>query len=114
MSDSEDEDGDNRRNQSNFKHSSNKRKASPEPVNGSTASTVETAATVAASADEKTENGSVNELEKAPVENSEESAAKLSSTPAENPPEASTIDESSGAAKETITTTTTDGMDTSE
>lgn len=116
LSDSEDDDGDQRRDQTNFKQLSNKRKASPEPVNGtSIAETIVIAAVPAPAAvttDETTENGSTNEVapsasEKITEETTEE-PAKPTTVSVEGEPSAVPTEES--ATKEAPA----DGMDTSE
>ena len=120
LSDSEDDDGDQRRDQTNFKQLSNKRKASPEPVNGtSIAETIVTApvpvvvpVAAAVTTDETTENGSTNEVaplasEKITEETTEE-PAKPTTVSVEGEPSAVPTEES--ATKEAPA----DGMDTSE
>ena len=102
LSDSEDDDGDQRRDQTNFKQLSNKRKASPEPVNGTsiveTIIAVSVAVPVAVTTDETTENGSTNEVaplasEKITEETTEE-PAKPTTVSAEGEPSAVPTEES--------------------
>lgn len=112
LSDSEDEDGDNRRNQSNFKGTSNKRKTSPEPVNGATAAAPASVEVPPANV----ENGSTNDV--VPAETSE----SVAPVPTEDSvkPTATTSEEETNVKDTTAATTTTaaaaaaDGMDTSE
>ncbi len=70
MSDSEDEDGDNRRDQANFKQNLNKRKASTDAVNGTTVTKVTETIVTTSKPDEvvvaavaAAENGSTNEVQ---------------------------------------------------
>ena len=115
LSDSEDEDGDHRRDQTNFKQLANKRKASPEPVNGTITTTTtitETTIVVAPVApieETTTENGSTAEAtpsasETIPTETTEEPIT----VPVEGEPAAVPTEEP--APKEAVA----DGMDTSE
>ena len=106
LSDSEDEDGDNRRNQSNFKGSaSNKRKASPEPVNGAAAPTVDVPSS-------NVENGSTNE--NVPTESTDVVAAPPSNDDSVKPAATTTATTTTEETNVKETTATTDGMDTSE
>ena len=113
LSDSEDEDGDNRRNQSNSRSMLNKRKASPEPVNGLSAAPAtkapETVVDVPVVSEATAENGPATEpaaleAEKnATVETEEETKTTTEPTESETPAEPA--DESAPKV---------DGMDTSE
>ena len=62
LSDSEDEDGDNRRDQANYKNS-NKRKASSDAVNGTTVTKVTETTVTTSKTEETPENGSTNEVQ---------------------------------------------------
>jgi len=127
LSDSEDEDGDKRRNQSNAKQISNKRKASPEPVNGvvvngneeilpsdSIVSTTVTKVTTI------TENGPTDEPtttaeasgEELIITTTTEEVTKTTTVLVEDETSAVTADES--VPIEALTAPLTDGMDTSE
>ncbi len=108
MSDSEDEDGDNRRDQANFKQNSTKRKASSEAVNGTTVTKItETTVIIPSKTDEITENDSTNEI---PPSGSE--TVITTTTTTEEITKTTTVEgeDNTSAPVETVT----DGMDTSE
>ncbi len=113
MSDSEDEDGDNRRDQANFKQISNKRKASSEAVNGTTVTKLtESTVIIPSKTEETTENGSTNEIPSETVitttTTTTEEVTKTTTVGGEDDAVGASTNES--APVEAIT----DGMDTSE
>ncbi|CAF2511644.1 unnamed protein product [Rotaria sp. Silwood2] len=116
LSDSEDEDGDNRRNQTNFKPVANKRKTSSETVNGTTVTEITkvTESTVAlpSTTTETTENGTSNEIaptgSEAIITTTIEEVTKTTTVGDENETSATPANES------TATEGKPDGMDTSE
>ncbi|CAF1250240.1 unnamed protein product [Rotaria sp. Silwood1] len=116
LSDSEDEDGDNRRNQTNFKQVTNKHQTSSETVNGTTVTQItkatESTVVIPSTSSETTENGTSNEITPTGSE-------AITTTTIEEVKKTTTVeDENETIATPTIESTATegnpDGMDTSE
>ncbi|CAF0865365.1 unnamed protein product [Rotaria sp. Silwood1] len=116
LSDSEDEDGDNRRNQTNFKQVTNKHQTSSETVNGTTVTQItkatESTVVIPSTSSETTENGTTNEITPTGSE-------AITTATIEEVKKTTTVeDENETIATPTIESTATegnpDGMDTSE